>query len=61
MLKTKIVLLLALVSCALITGCNDEKNRMSPLSLCTLRWSKSVRQLLVNLLPASKRKILTLL
>ncbi|EBV2375155.1 carbohydrate ABC transporter substrate-binding protein, partial [Salmonella enterica subsp. enterica serovar Enteritidis] len=25
MLKTKIVLLSALVSCALISGCNDEK------------------------------------
>lgn len=37
MLKTKIVLLSALVSCTLISGCNDEKKQMSPLSLCTLR------------------------
>ncbi|SUG29544.1 ABC transport protein, solute-binding component [Salmonella enterica subsp. arizonae] len=50
MLKTKIVLLSALVSCALISGCNDQKNRILPLSLCTLRWSKSVRAVISQLI-----------
>lgn len=48
MIKSKIVLLSALVSCALISGCKEENKTNVSIEFIILRWSRSARPLSVN-------------
>ncbi len=48
MLKAKIVLISALVSCALVSGCKDDKKSSVAIEFCTLLLSRSGRRSLQN-------------
>lgn len=48
MLKSNVVLLSALVSCALISGCKDDKQSHVSIEFMHSSWNRSVRPLLQN-------------
>lgn len=61
MLKTKIVLLSALVSCALISGCNDEKKSSVSIEFMHSSVEQERQAVISQLITRFEKKILALL